>query len=722
MLKLFALSFLISTSAAAEDPVFELDPIEVWNEEYGQSFRQVHPVNRVSKEQILSSGTNDVTRLVKQQTGVQVQEEDAWGLRPNIGIRGTPPHRSRKISIYEDGLLIGPAPYSAPAAYYTPNMSRIENLEIFKGLAAVMYGPNTIGGSLDYVTRRFAPQRHLSQMNLQYGAFNTQKINLYSSHQINSLHQLLFSGELFTSQGFKQIDYSSKSTGFEKSDLLIKYAYQLPNHPSQIRAKIGYAAEASNETYLGLTQQDFESSPYRRYLASDADQMTYLHQQYSLGWFWFPSSGAEHSIQLYRHLFNRNWKRLNAFSGNSLPSIQTVLKSQDSLQNQSLLDLLRGDLNSSDYLNTRLVRAGNNRFFVSEGLQYQGLIPIAAGSLNQKVKVMARAHQDQISRRHTEDEFTVEDRRLIMASEGALGTQNDDSSRAQMVATEYEITLGALTAIANLRFEQVAYSSYDLSTLATTSRSDQSLTPGLGGLLAISSDWALFSSVNQAVTLVGPQGAQDELPEKALNFEVGTRFYQSDSAVYFEGLYFRSDYQNIKGVCSFSSGCTGPLDSTFSGGAALIQGLEIKAHSTLSKFHYRFPIEANITLMQAQFVAPFESTNPDWGVGQIFAGDPIPYVPNVTASLSAGVETGSWGSKLVIQNIGEQADQAVATGRLSVPTHTIFDFHGHYLSGQHRISLRLDNLAGTQYLVSYKPFGARPGKPQSAMIGYQYTF
>ncbi|HJX10835.1 MAG TPA: TonB-dependent receptor plug domain-containing protein [Candidatus Binatia bacterium] len=112
-------------------------------------------VNVITQEEIDRAQPQHVGDLLKSVPGIHYQDEDGRGFRPNIGIRGLVPFRSRQVLFLVDGIPIQPSVYGDPATYYNVPVQRVERVEIIKGgPSAVLYGPNTIGGVINYITKR----------------------------------------------------------------------------------------------------------------------------------------------------------------------------------------------------------------------------------------------------------------------------------------------------------------------------------------------------------------------------------------------------------------------------------------------------------------------------------------------------------------------------------------------------------------------------------------
>ena len=107
----------------------------------------------LSQEDLGDAGLTDLNQILLKVPGLYVREEDGFGLRPNIGIRGATSERSQKITLMEDGILITPAPYAAPAAYYIPTAAKIVGIEVLKGPSAINHGPHTVGGAINFLSR-----------------------------------------------------------------------------------------------------------------------------------------------------------------------------------------------------------------------------------------------------------------------------------------------------------------------------------------------------------------------------------------------------------------------------------------------------------------------------------------------------------------------------------------------------------------------------------------
>ncbi|HKZ01776.1 MAG TPA: TonB-dependent receptor plug domain-containing protein, partial [Pyrinomonadaceae bacterium] len=93
------------------------------------------------------------TEVLRKVSGLNVRDEEGFGLRPNIGIRGLNPTRSTKVLLLEDGLPLTYAPYGDNASYYHPPIDRFESVEVLKGSGQILYGPQTVGGVVNYITR-----------------------------------------------------------------------------------------------------------------------------------------------------------------------------------------------------------------------------------------------------------------------------------------------------------------------------------------------------------------------------------------------------------------------------------------------------------------------------------------------------------------------------------------------------------------------------------------
>ena len=151
-----------------ESKVIEMDPIYViknLSRITNPFLRSPGSVDKISSLDIKKFNDTDVNRMLGKIPGIYIQEEDGFGLRPNIGMRGTGVERSSKINMMEDGVPISPAPYSSPAAYYSPTAGRMYALEARKGSSQIKYGPHSTGGALNYVSTPI-PEKFESNFNL----------------------------------------------------------------------------------------------------------------------------------------------------------------------------------------------------------------------------------------------------------------------------------------------------------------------------------------------------------------------------------------------------------------------------------------------------------------------------------------------------------------------------------------------------------------------------
>ena len=317
----------------------------------------------LSTEELAQFDYTDINRALSKISGINFYEEDGFGLRPNISIRGTSPERSSKIAIMEDGILISPAPYSASSAYYFPSVARMQAIEVLKGSSQIQYGPYTTGGAINFVSTEI-PEKFRGKISTSFGSFKTGQTHATignSSEKFGYMFEILN----YNSDGFKSLN-DDLNTGFDINEITskVKFVPKTPKIDQSFELKFHTYDEISNETYLGLTETDFQKNSYLRYPGSEKDKMSAEHKQYVLTHELFVNEKIKITSNFYENRFKRNWYKLDdVVHDNNSQKISKVISNPSQFSEH--LKILNGEL---DYENALKVKA-NNREYISRGIQ-----------------------------------------------------------------------------------------------------------------------------------------------------------------------------------------------------------------------------------------------------------------------------------------------------------------------------------------------------------------
>ncbi|MFT6990416.1 MAG: Fe(3+) dicitrate transport protein [Paraglaciecola sp.] len=663
---------------------------------------------------------DDIHRVLQSVPGVYIREEDGYGLRPNIGLRGATSERSSKIALMEDGVLIAPAPYSAPAAYYFPNVSRMTQVEVFKGPSAITYGPNTVGGAINMLSRP-VDAKDKGELDIAAGQQGYAKAHAYYSKNIGDLG-LMLEGIHLRADGFKSLA-DDRNTGFVKNEILAKANYQFADDPynQQVHLKVGYSEEVSHETYLGLTDADFTADPYQRYAASQNDKFDSEHLQLQVSHYIELTPDMTVFTQVYRRDFNRDWDRLNSFV--SSRSIERILAAPETGLNERFLRILKGETDSVTTDET-LIFTLNDRTFYSQGIQSKLSWDNKLGAADVTLDAGLRIHQDQVERLHRVRFFDMLSGQLQYAGQAdVVATNNKDTTTAIAAFVNSKIQYGDLHTSFGLRVENIEGESNDYLAQTLQSNSDSVVLPGAGVFYQLTPELGILAGINKGFVPNSPGEASDIEPEESWNYELGLRANVADWQI--EAIGFFNDYSNLKGSCTFSNGCTTELDVEFNGGEVDIYGAEFSSHGQFELSNgLEIPVKIAYTYTQSEFQSSFDSTFSQWG--DVTNGDELPYLPENQFNLQVGLSGENWQVDLAYKYMTKMSEAAGTGVELEgVMTSDIsqIDVAAWYqISDALRIYGKVDNLTDEANIVSRRPFGARPGKPRQFVLGAKYAF
>lgn len=202
-------------------------------------------------EQIAPVGTQELLQYVP---GVSAFADDGIGnSRTNVGFRGLNPRRSSRVLVLEDGIPIQPALYIYPNLYYSPPVERIDRVEVIKGSAGIRYGPHTMGGVVNYITRR--PRESFGGRS-QLVAGTDGFLSLFTEVGGGAGQAIQPEAQLL----FKRGDGFRENNGFEQYNGTLKLNL-FPGADRSLYLKANVNRENINATYTGLTEYSFRTDP-----------------------------------------------------------------------------------------------------------------------------------------------------------------------------------------------------------------------------------------------------------------------------------------------------------------------------------------------------------------------------------------------------------------------------------------------------------------------------
>ncbi|MGH8076434.1 MAG: TonB-dependent receptor family protein, partial [Lysobacter sp.] len=108
----------------------------------------------ISSEVLANGGIRSLDDALQRVPGIKIFDETGTGVLPQIMLRGLYESRSGRVQTLLDGIPLSLAPYGQTSVSLFPvTMSQIDRIDIVRGGAAVQYGPNNVGGVINFVSK-----------------------------------------------------------------------------------------------------------------------------------------------------------------------------------------------------------------------------------------------------------------------------------------------------------------------------------------------------------------------------------------------------------------------------------------------------------------------------------------------------------------------------------------------------------------------------------------
>ncbi|WP_374627614.1 TonB-dependent receptor family protein [Pandoraea sp.] len=225
----------------------------------------------VKKAQIEASGATSIGDVMRRIPGVQASDNAGTAgsaISLNIGVRGLSGRYTPRSTVLLDGIPMAVAPYGQPQLSFAPvSLFNIESIDVVRSGGAVRYGPQNVGGVINFKTRSIPNTPGLTgdatvRQNVYTagGGANTQYGVFLGTQMDNGLGlALLYSGTV----GRDWREGSDEHV----NDLALKWRYDIT--PSQqVYGKLSYY-DVKSKTPGGLSVAQFNADPFQNTRPND---------------------------------------------------------------------------------------------------------------------------------------------------------------------------------------------------------------------------------------------------------------------------------------------------------------------------------------------------------------------------------------------------------------------------------------------------------------------
>lgn len=505
----------------------------------------------LQKEDIDNSGASTIGDVLRRIPGVQATENSGTAgsaISLNIGVRGLTGRYSPRSTVLLDGIPLAVAPYGQPQLSFAPvSLNNIESVDVVRGGGAVRYGPQNVGGIINFRSRSIPDAPGVvGEATVRYGDFsqgghNTQYSAFLADQLDNGLGvALMYSG---MSGGEWRVGTDEKV-----NDFAFKWRYKIDQH-SQVYGKLSYY-DVKSFTPGGLTVAQYNADPFQN--TRPTDFWNGDRKGADVGYLNTISATQEFEVKAY---YNESFRQ---------SSLINAAKTQITVQprNYQVLGI--------EPRYTQRFATGNLTHDVTAGYRF------------------LRERGDDNTFIHT-----------VAADKDGATTSFDNSTDAHSFYVDDRIAYGKWRITPGVRFERISSDRLDVSAKSTFSTDNNKALPSLNIAYLVNPALTVFTNYTtsfgpvQNIQLNSQTAANPLKPELARTYEIGGRWKNGQISAELTAFRLKFDNQILQVTGSNPAvfqnigatkhdGVESAIDYSFDE-ASVLAGLNVFANYTWTK-------------------------------------------------------------------------------------------------------------------------------------------